>query len=178
MLNFPNILSIARIILILPFILLLTTQHYGWALGVFIAAALTDAIDGILARLLHQGTVLGSILDPAADKLLMAVSFIALAVLALLPAWLAVLVIVRDVIIVLGLVILRLSSRPQEIRPTLASKMTTLFQLGTIGATCLQPLVPVPLLYYSFIAGTAITTVISGLQYIGKGFKILKREKI
>ena len=175
MLNFPNILSITRIILILPLILLLVNKRYGWALAVFIGAALTDAVDGALARVLRQRSVLGSYLDPAADKLLMTASFITLAVLQLLPAWLVVLVIIRDVIIVLGLVILRATSHPLEIRPTIASKMTTFFQVATIGAALLfEGLCPIPLLYDFFVAVTAIATVISGLQYIGKGFKMLR----
>ena len=175
MLNFPNLLSITRIILILPFILLLANQLYGWALGVFIAAALTDALDGTLARILGQRTALGAYLDPAADKLLMTAAFITLVILQLLPGWLAVLVILRDVIIVLGLIFLRAASRSPEIRPSVASKLTTLFQLGTIGAALLfQPIFPLPALIDLFIAVTAITTAISGLQYVGKGLKIWK----
>ena len=143
-------------------------------MGVFAAAAMTDAIDGALARVLRQRTQLGAYLDPAADKLLMTASFIALACLQLLPLWLAVLVILRDVIIVLGLIILRMTSRPLEIRPSIASKLTTLFQLGTIAAALLFPS---GLLTDLFILLAAITTIISGLQYIAKGLKILKERR-
>ncbi len=174
MLNLPNLLSITRIILILPFILLLVHQRYGWAAGVFVAAAATDAVDGALARVLHQRTQLGAYLDPAADKLLMTASFVTLAILQLLPIWLTGLVILRDVIIVLGLILLRITSRPLEIRPSMASKLTTLFQLATIGAALLFPF---GFLTDLFIALTAITTVISGLQYIGKGLKIWKEKQ-
>ena len=174
MLNLPNLLSITRIILILPFILLLVHQRYGWAVGVFVAAATTDAIDGALARVLRQRTQLGAYLDPAADKLLMTASFITLASLKLLPIWLTGLVILRDVIIVLGLIILRITSRSLEIRPSMASKLTTFFQLGTIGAAILFPS---GFLTDLFIASAAITTVISGLQYISKGIKILKERQ-
>lgn len=106
MLNLPNLLSIARIISIPLLIILLIDQLYCWALVVFIGAAVSDAVDGLLARLLHQRTVLGSYLDPAADKLLSASSFITLAILNILPGWLAVIVISRDVIICLGILIL------------------------------------------------------------------------
>ncbi len=177
MLNFPNILSITRIILIFPLILLLVDKRYGSALALFIVAALTDAIDGALARVLRQRSVLGSYLDPAADKLLMTASFITLAVIKLLPVWLVVLVIIRDVIIVVGLVILRATSHPPEIRPTIASKMTTFFQVATIGAALLfEALYPIPVLYDLFVGVTAGATVISGLQYIVKGFKMIKKE--
>jgi cardiolipin synthase len=175
MLNFPNLLSITRIILIVPFILLLIDRRYGWAIGVFVAAAATDAIDGALARLLRQRTVLGSYLDPAADKLLMTASFITLSVLQFLPIWLTVLVILRDVIIVLGLILLRVTSRPLEIRPSIASKLTTILQLATIGAALLSPYgFPPVFIINLFITVTAVATIISGLQYVGKGFRICK----
>jgi len=174
MLNLPNLLSITRIILIVPFILFLIHQRYGWAIGVFIAAAATDAIDGALARLLRQRTRLGAYLDPAADKLLMTASFITLSVLQFLPLWLTFLVILRDVIIVLGLILVRLASRPLEMRPSIASKLTTFFQLATIAAALLSPWGFPPVLINLFIAVTAGATIISGLQYIGKGFRIWK----
>lgn len=175
MLNLPNLLSITRIILIVPFILFLIHQRYGWAIGVFIAAAATDAIDGALARLLRQRTQLGAYLDPAADKLLMTASFITLSVLQFLPLWVTVLVILRDVIILFGLIfLLRLTSRPLDIRPSIPSKLTTFFQLATITAALLSPWGFPPVLINLFIAVTAGATIISGLQYIGKGFRIWK----
>ena len=173
MLTLPNLFSIARIVFIIPLILLLTRQRYETAFIVFVIAALTDAVDGALARLLGQRSVFGAYLDPAADKLLMTASFVALGVLQLIPPWLMGLVILRDVIIVAGLVVLRLNSRRPKIRPSIASKLTTLFQLLTIGAALLYPS-GLPPLKLVMIAAAAVTTVISGLQYIGKGIKILK----
>ena len=178
MLNLPNLLSITRIILIVPFILFLIHQRYGWAIGVFIAAAATDAIDGALARLLRQRTQLGAYLDPAADKLLMTASFITLSVLQFLPVWLTVLVILRDVIIVLGLIFLRLTSHPPEIRPSIASKLTTILQLATIAAALISPWGLPPVLKNLFIGLTAVATIISGLQYILKAFRIWKKPAV
>src|SRR3990170_3134044 len=117
MLNFPNLLTFARIISIPLFIILLIDQFYYWALVVFIAAAVSDAVDGLLARLLHQRTELGSYLDPAADKLLSVSSFITLAILNILPGWLAVIVISRDLIISLGILIFFFTSRSLKITP-------------------------------------------------------------
>ena len=179
MLNFPNFFSISRIILILPFIILLINQLYAWALTVFIIAALTDAVDGILARVLHQRTVLGSYLDPAADKILMAASFGSLAILEFLPGWLAGFVIGRDVMIVLGLLILRLTSHPLEVHPSLASKLTTIFQLVTVAIILFFQLgFSIPSLRHLLVWGTAIVTVISGLQYIGNGIRIWKKGSL
>ena len=135
MLNLPNFLSVARIVLIPLFVIALINQLFGWALFIFVAAAVTDAVDGLLARLLHQRTILGSYLDPAADKLLTATSFVTLAILGILPGWLAVIVISRDVMIILGIMILFLTSHALEIRPSLASKLTTTLQFCTIVFT-------------------------------------------
>jgi cardiolipin synthase (CMP-forming) len=175
MVNLPNLLSIARILCVPLFIILLLNQSYGWALFTFVMAALTDAADGLLARLLKQRTVLGTYLDPAADKLLNASSYIALAILNLLPSWLAVIVVSRDVIISLGLMILFWTSHSLEIRPSIASKLTTALQLCTIVFVLWSAYVaPAPdWILLLLIWGTAVGTVVSGLQYIRRGIKIL-----
>ncbi len=173
MLNAPNLLSITRMVLIIPFIVLLAGQNRTGAFWVYIVAALTDAVDGALARLLKQRTTIGAYLDPAADKVFMTASFIALAALCSIPVWLAILVISRDIIIVVGLVILRWNSRRPEVRPSLLSKATTLFQLVTIGA---GTLFESGMFKEALILLTALATVISGLQYIRVGFKILNGE--
>ena len=177
MLNLPNLLSIARIISVPLLIILLIDQLYCWALVVFIGAAVSDAVDGLLARLLHQRTVLGSYLDPAADKLLSASSFITLAILNILPGWLAVIVISRDVIICLGILILFFTSHSLKIQPSLASKLTTTFQLCTVIYSLFSKYSsPLPLLMDFLVWGTAFLTIISGLQYIGRGIKIFNQE--
>lgn len=174
MLNFPNLLTIARIISIPLFIILLIDQHYYWALVVFIAAAVSDAVDGLLARLLHQRTELGSYLDPTADKLLSASSFITLAILNILPGWLAVIVISRDMIICLGILIFFFSSHSLKIQPTRAGKLTTFAQLCTVIYALFSKLSPPsPYLMDLFVGATAFLTIVSGLQYIGRGIKIL-----
>jgi cardiolipin synthase (CMP-forming) len=176
MLNLPNLLSIGRMLCAPLVIILLLNQIYGWALFTFVLAALTDAADGLLARLLKQRTVLGTYLDPAADKLLNASSYITLAVLNLLPSWLAVIVVSRDVIISLGLMILFWTSHPLEIRPSIVSKATTAFQLCTIVFALWSVHVgPAPNLILFLIWGTAFGTVVSGLQYIWRGVKIFNQ---
>ncbi len=173
MLTVPNLFSIARIVLILPLVVLLNRQRYDAAFIVFVIAAVTDALDGATARLLGQRSAVGAYLDPAADKLLMTASFITLGVLHLIPSWLMFLVILRDVIIVAGLAVLRLNSRRPKIRPSIASKLTTIFQLLTIGVALLYPS-GLPPLKLGIVAAAAMATVISGLQYIWKGIKILR----
>jgi len=176
MLNLPNLLSLARLLSAPLLIIFLINQFYAWALFLFIAASLSDAVDGLLARLLQQRTLLGAYLDPAADKLLSASAYITLAILNILPAWVAVIVVSRDIIICLGLFIFLFTSHGLEIKPSLASKITTIFQFNTvIFGLYFQIKPPWPFLLDFLFTGTAFMTVISGFQYILKGIKIFNQ---
>jgi len=176
MLNLPNMITLARVILVPIFIIVSINQDFGWALLIFAIAAVSDAVDGLLARLLQQRTVLGSYLDPVADKLLTASAYVILAILNILPGWLTVIVISRDVLIILGIMLLFLTSHPLEIRPSLASKLTTILQFCTVVSTLVsQYAFSIPFLIDFLIWGTAVATVISGLQYIGRGIKIFNQ---
>jgi cardiolipin synthase (CMP-forming) len=175
MLNLPNLLSVARILFVPLIIILLIDQRYGWALVVFIGAAVTDAVDGLLARVLHQRTVLGSYLDPAADKLLSTACFLTLAILNIIPGWLTVIVIGRDVIISLGFMIITWTSHELLIRVSVVGKLTTAFQFCLIPFSLLFLVVPpIPFFMDFLIWGTAILTLISGLQYISRGIRIMQ----
>ncbi len=175
MLNLPNLFSIARVVLLLPFIYFLHRKGYGSAFAILVLAGITDAIDGATARLLHQRTVFGAYLDPAADKTFMTCSYIALSSFGLLPWGLTLLVIGRDVVIVLGVGILRLLSRPVEARPSITSKVTTILQVATLGAPLFSlSLCHSPWLIDGFIWATTAGTILSGLQYIFKGVQILR----
>ena len=110
--NVPNLLTLLRIILSPVIVILLIQGAFFKALIVFIVAGITDALDGFLARVLHQQTVLGAYLDPIADKALLASSFITLSVLHIIPGWLTVIVISRDFIILLGISVLSIMSIP------------------------------------------------------------------
>jgi len=177
MCNLPNFLSLARILLIPILIILLINGAFFWALLIFSVAALTDAADGMLARLMQQRTLIGSYLDPIADKLLSGSSFICLAILGLIPGWLAVLVISRDIIILGGLLILFILGRLPKIQPTLASKLTTFFQLLTIVIVLFSQIVPFgSLLIKVLIWTTGAFTILSGSQYVKKGIEIFGQE--
>jgi cardiolipin synthase len=179
MLNLPNLFSIARVVFLIPFIYFLQQESYGLAFAILVLAGLTDAVDGAMARLLHKRTVLGAYLDPAADKILMTCSYIALSSFGLLPWWLTLLVIGRDVVIVLGVLFLRLLSRPVEARPSATSKATTCLQIATIAAPLFSlSLYPSSWLTGGLTAATAVGTVISGMQYIGKGIQVLRKGAV
>src|SRR5512144_3012143 len=102
MLNLPNTLTFMRIAAVPVFLICLTYERFGAALSIFMAAAITDALDGALARLTDADTELGASMDPLADKLLMSSSFIVLAWIGGVPAWLTILVLSRDAVILLG----------------------------------------------------------------------------
>lgn len=174
--NIPNFLSLTRIILVPVFVIFLTQAEYGNALITFVVAGVTDALDGALARLLKCQTTLGAYLDPIADKLLLVTSFVALAIFGIIPAWLAVIVISRDCIILLGIAILTLISIPFEIKPAMAGKITTVLQLATVFFALLYKAFTHDFGYYWIIGlfwATALFTIISGFIYIVRGIRIL-----
>ncbi len=173
--NIPNLLTILRVILTPLLIILLIHERYDLAFVVFVVAGVSDGLDGFLARVLKQKTRLGAVLDPLADKALLASSYITLAIMDKIPDWLAVTVISRDVIIVLGVLILLLMRSRVEISPSILSKLTTLMQLITIFVVLLNQLFPQDLsaLVDALFAVTALLTVASGLHYIWLGIQLV-----
>lgn len=177
--NIPNFLSLTRIILVPVFVIFLIQSEYDKALITFMVAGLTDALDGTLARLLKCQTTLGAYLDPIADKLLLVTSFVTLAVFQIIPAWLAVVVISRDFIILLGIAILTLMSVTYEIKPAIVGKITTALQVATIFLALLYKAVTHNFSYYWIMGlcwATALFTIISGLVYIFRGIRILNKS--
>ena len=153
-------------------------HRYNLAFIVFILAGLTDGLDGFLARILHQKSKIGAILDPIADKALLASSYITLAITGKVPNWLAVTVISRDLIIVFGVLVFLLFHTRVEIKPTVLSKVTTLIQLLTIFfvlAVLVGDLEMKALLHPMF-ALTVVVTVASGFHYIYLGFTMLNDQ--
>ena len=175
--SIPNILTVVRILLTPVFVILLLRDMYGTALLVFAAAGISDGLDGLIARYLNQRTTLGSYLDPAADKLLLTSAFIAMAVLGVLPDWLMVIVVTRDVIIVLGLAILTLTEKKYEVKPSLISKCTTAIQILLVFISLYDPShSKLAQLHPILLWGTAVITTLSGLHYIYLGMNILQDE--
>ena len=177
--NIPNLLTLLRIILVPVIVILLIQGSFLKALIAFGVAALSDVLDGFFARVLHQQTTLGAYLDPIADKALLASSFVTLSVLHIIPAWLSVIVISRDIIILLGILVLSMMSISVKIRPTFVSKITTALQLLTILTVLFDRCMPgsfnvlwkTPLFWL-----TAFLTVISGLNYMMKGQKLINQD--
>jgi cardiolipin synthase len=129
-LTLANQITILRIILIPAFVLLIVYGHLGAALGVFLIAGVTDALDGLIARLTSHPTSLGAWLDPRADKLLLVTTFVVLTLPQIpltnhVPIWLTVLVISRDIVIVAVVAIVNLAVGPRTFRPSLLGKAAT-----------------------------------------------------
>ncbi len=170
----PNIVTAARIIMAPIFIIFLINDQLTSALIVFLVCVASDGVDGMIARLFNQKSKLGSYLDPLADKLLLVTAFVVLAVREYLPAWLTVMVISRDVLILLGVLVLILNGFNVNIKPTVLSKLNTCFQFTTVIAVLSKAFLPFPGAFYSVLFyTTAILTVSSGLDYMRYGFRIV-----
>jgi cardiolipin synthase len=171
-LTIPNLITLFRILLTPLFIIFLIQGNYRKALGVFILAGVSDLADGLIARTWQQKSRLGSYLDPLADKILMSASFVTLAIYKQIPPWLTVVVLSRDVALAMGVVVFRLADIPLVVRPSLAGKWTTTFQLITVGFVLLNKIWRFPpLVLPVFFWITCILTTVSGLQYFYRGIK-------
>lgn len=170
----PNLITTLRIILVPIFIIYLINERFLAALTVFILAGLSDGADGIVARLLNQKSKLGSYLDPLADKFLLIAAFVVLAARDVIPAWLTVTVITRDVLILLGVLILFLNRQDFMIRPSILSKITTCLQLGTVFLVLAKNHIQ---LFSSIIPAvyivTGVFTIASGLHYMRSWFQMM-----
>jgi cardiolipin synthase len=179
-LNLPNLLTLLRIGAIPLFLILLTDERYTEALLVFVVAGATDSLDGALARLTNSRTAFGAYIDPLADKLLLVSSFIILAFLGFVPRWLAILVISRDVIILIGFAVLYfITGRSIAVRPTLIGKASTFFQLLIVTLTLIalhNPAWRFPLLWNAslILAGGAVA--LSGVQYLSRALVWLNQQ--
>ncbi len=173
--NLPNLLSLFRLCLTAFFILAITYQRYTLALALFVAQAVSDLLDGFFARMMHKKTDLGAWLDPIADKVMLISSYLVLGIQQIIPFWVVGVVLLRDVVLMLGFLLLHLLSYRMVPSPTLLGKATTLLQMVTI----------LYLLWSTtrefqdyFIYATAALTISSGFQYILVGLSTLCRKEI
>ena len=170
--NAPLALVFARMLAVVPIVLLLQVpdeRNATWAFVIFCLAALSDAVDGRLARRLDQVTRLGTFLDPLADKLLVIGTLIPLQGLGLVPAWVVVVVVARELMVTNLRAIA--SARGYSVGASVYGKVKTIFQ--TVSAAGLLLLVAVPslplaLLVYSLLTAAVALTVVSGLDYLWK----------
>jgi len=168
--HIPNVLTCVRLILIVPFLVCLYQHQYVIAFYLYLLAGFTDGLDGWLARHYHWQSPLGSFIDPLADKLLIASSFISLALLGSLPWWLVILVFLRDFTISMGVMAWYwLVQRKLDFKPTFLSKINTTLQIGLV-TLCLFELAYYQLtpsyVIQTLMIITAITTAVTYLHYV------------
>jgi cardiolipin synthase len=164
----PNLITALRILLIAPIALALLHHELLIALGLFFIAAVSDLLDGFIAKRFGWQSALGGVLDPAADKLLLATSFVVLAVMHLVPLWLMATAVARDLVIVSGAIAYRLWLGPVEARPSNLSKLNTLCQALFILCVIARQQFSVPDAWAIVTLGalTFLTTVVSGIDYV------------
>jgi cardiolipin synthase len=166
--NAPNLLTLIRICLAPFLVAAILGAHYKLSFGLFVAAGLTDALDGTLARVLKQRTMLGQYLDPVADKLLLSTLFLVLMHKGLIPVTVTVLVFGRDVAILLVAAILFAAVGRREFSPSSFGKANTFAQVSAVAAVLLNQLTPahwVAIVRLLALDATMALTVISGLHY-------------
>jgi cardiolipin synthase len=165
--DLPNIISLLRLLTVMPIVYLLLERELGGALLLFLAAGLSDGLDGYLAKHYGWQSDLGGILDPLADKVLLVACFLVLGALSLIPVWLVAAVVFRDLLIVGGAVLY--NYRIEEVRaaPILSSKLNTLFQILLIVLVILDAgIMPLPnWLIKALIWACLATVIVSGAQY-------------
>ena len=172
--NLANKITITRIIIIPFFIAAIVYGRNDIGLVFFIIAVISDGLDGFIARTFNQKTALGTIIDPVADKLLLMSAYITLAFMPAipdhlrLPPYVPIVVISRDVFIVIGSIIVHFLKGDLKVSPSVTGKITTFFQMITIVGILVQ-------FKYSYILWslTVILTVVSGLDYMVKGLRLL-----
>ncbi len=172
-LNLPNTITILRIVAIPVFVTNLVYKNYLSALFIFILAAITDALDGLIARITGQQTVLGKILDPLADKFLLITSFVLFTIYGWIPPWLTICIISRELIVVIGWFLIY-TFYHVSISPSVSGKVAIAVQLLLVAYILvkinIQVILPEPSL---LIWASAFLAVASGFHYVYKGLTLI-----
>jgi cardiolipin synthase len=170
--NWANRITMLRMILVPVFIITILYHRLNLAFAIFVVAAITDGLDGYIARVRKERTQLGKILDPVADKMLIISAFICFSLVSGLPeylkmpAYVPIIVVSRDFFILFGAVVIYLITQKLEVKPTVLGKVTTFLQMLTVISLLLG------FIYSNWIWNTTVAfTVLSGLDYLRIGAK-------
>ena len=180
--TYANQLTILRMAFVPVFLILVAYGHPQGSLAVFVAAGLTDLLDGFIARNFGQNSTLGELLDPIADKFLLVSSFLALTVQKevfelRIPLWLTITAISRDVLLLSGGLAIRLTLGKHRFPPSIFGKATTVLQLLTVFTVLLSSLVTGLGSFFDLVAIAALAaTIASGLHYAVRGIQIISRN--
>jgi cardiolipin synthase len=175
--NLPNILTLFRIILLPFFVAAFLYNNYLYALIIFIVSGLSDILDGFIARTMKQTSDFGKVLDPVADKFFLITSFVLMGMYGVLPKWISVIVISRDIIVITGCLILYFVTNHLKIEPSAIGKLSNALQFILIGlalvALNLSSEMIVPPFFLILVA---VVTSVSGLHYVYKGMTLAGAE--
>ncbi len=166
--NLPNLITIGRILLVPLAVWLIISEAYGFAFLTFVVAGVSDGVDGYIARRYNQRTELGALLDPVADKALLVSVYITLGLNRVIPAWLVILVVSRDVLIVGAFILSWLMDHPVKIKPSMVSKVNTAIQIifvVTLLGSATVDLDFAPMLIFG-MGLVSLLTVVSGALYL------------
>ena len=165
--NIPNLICLARIVLVIPIVRSLLQEQFLLSLLLIIIAGLSDILDGYLAKKNNWRSYVGAVLDPAADKILLVSLFLTLQSMGLIPLWLTLTVIARDLMIVFGLSLYRYFVGVPEPKPTRISKFNTTLQLAFIIFVILAQGIQFPFEILAMVCGSLVfvTSILSGLDY-------------
>lgn len=168
LLTLPNLITLARLCAVPATIWLILQHRLDIAFLVFVGAGISDGVDGWLARVRNARSALGAILDPVADKALLVSVYVALAGIGVLPDWLAILVVFRDVVIIGGILVLWVLGQPPAIKPLLISKLNTVLQIGLAALALLLAGFGLAAagLQEAMVWAVALTTLGSGAAYV------------
>ncbi|MBM4268350.1 MAG: CDP-alcohol phosphatidyltransferase family protein [Deltaproteobacteria bacterium] len=175
MLNLPNTLTLLRIAAIPAILITLDSGQFGLSFLLFVAAGLTDGLDGGIARMTNSRTELGAYLDPLADKGLVLTLLVKLTLMGHVPFWVLTIILTRDIVCLTGyLILFFLTGDKIEIRPSAFGKFATFFQISGVGGALLLLWQPgfAPLgLVEAILAAAATLTAIAGVQYVLRGLQ-------
>jgi len=174
-LNLPNLISLARLFLVPLTIWLILVSHYAMAFWILLAAGISDALDGFIAKRFDRRTRLGALLDPVADKAMLVSVYITLGMAHQLWTWLVILVVFRDVMIVGGFLLIQTIAVPKQYDPLYISKVNTGFQITLVGFILGRLGLGATAGWADFVLSLAVaaTTILSGLSYLVRWARIL-----
>ncbi|PWC82399.1 CDP-alcohol phosphatidyltransferase [Azospirillum sp. TSH100] len=178
----PNIITFLRIVAVPAAMYMILTGRMEWAFALFVAAGLSDALDGAIARMFRARTVLGGYLDPLADKALIVGVYVALAWVGTIPLWLAMMVVFRDIMIIGGVILLFTLKETLAMQPLYISKVNTVVQIALAAAVLAPPAFGLPDVHlYGWelvdllVYACTVTTVLSGVLYARRGALLFNR---
>ena len=166
--HLPNLLCLARLVCVPVIVWAVLERDFALALWIFIAAGISDALDGFIAKRFGAESVFGAFLDPIADKALLVGVYVALVARDMLPLWLVILVVFRDLVIVGGALVIQVATQRLSMEPLPVSKINTAAQiaLAALVLAAAAFAIPAQIGIHIVEALVAITTVLSGLAYV------------